>query len=341
MVTALSGANAQPIFPITSEYKITSNLNLSVTNSTDSFGIGGYVLFSNTSNTQEIFTFNTHGDELYHFASIVPRPILRYPVTINDAWINNGNSNGYPVVSHTNVESTFETITVPAGTFTGVVKTRTYLEFPSGYDQQIYDDSVEVWYAPDIGFIKIKAHQNGTGDFFIGELKNFSVTHAGSSFSPDYFPMDIGNTWSIEWNRQSSNGSTASLTYSATVTSNQNTVLQASNSFFGQISRGTSKTINDSVILNNIGVASAKVEARFIDNIGGVFGLINGASVLNATNFALGPTDILEPLSNDGINVQIATIPPGTTSLNARLSVPSDQLLGDYIGTVILTFSDV
>ncbi len=305
MVIAIGGANAQPVFPITSEYTITSNLNLSVTNSTDSFGIGGYVLFSNTSNTQEIFTFNTHGDELYHFASIVPRPILRYPITVNDTWINNGNSNGYPVVSHTNVESTFETITVPAGTFTGVVKTRTYLEFPSGYDQQIYDDSVEVWYAPDVGFIKIKAHQNGTGDFFIGELKNFSVTHAGSSFSPDYFPMDIGNTWSIEWNRQSANGSTtASLIYSATVTSGQNTVLQASNSFFGHISRGTSKTINNSVVLNNTGIASAKVEARFVDNLGGIFGLIGGASVLNATNFVLGTSGAFIPLNASGADVK-------------------------------------
>ena len=344
IVISTNSVNATPpypSYPITSEYQITSSNYLTVTNTTSSHGLGGYVTFTTTGTTQDISGWNTMGDELWHFTSIVSRPILRYPITVNDFWDDYGNSNGYPVISHSTVESNYEVVTVPAGTFNNVVKTSIWLEFPNGYDQQYYDDIVEVWYAPDVGFIKIKAHDNGTGDFYIGELTNFSVTSIGSTFNPDYFPMDIGNTWIFEWNQVSSNGTTASLTYSATVTSGQNTIIESSNSLFGPISRGKSKTLNDSVVLNNTGIISAKVEARFIDNIAGAFGLVSDSGdLLNATNFALGVSGAFVQLNNNGGNVQVTNVPPGITGLDARLSIPSDQSLGDYSGTVILTFSD-
>ncbi len=131
-----------------------------------------------------------------------------------------------------------------------------------------------------------------------------------------------------------------SIGYSALVATGQNTYVQASNGSFGVLVKGQTKTINNSVILNNTGDIPAKIEARFNDSVAGVFGLISGANVLNATNFDLGIPSTLVPLSSLGADVQVAVAPPGVTALDARLTVPSDQLSGDYSGTVILTFSN-
>lgn len=43
---------------------------------------------------------------------------------------------------------------------------------------------------------------------------------------------------------------------------------------------------------------AAKVEARFNDSVAGVFGLVSGASVLNAINFSLGVPDSLASMSS-------------------------------------------
>ena len=131
-----------------------------------------------------------------------------------------------------------------------------------------------------------------------------------------------------------------SIGYSALVATGQNTFMQSSNGNFGLILKGETKTLNNSVILNNTGDISAKVEARFNDSISGVFGLISGANLLNATNFALGQSGSLVSLDNTGVDVQIATAPSGVTALDARLDVPSEQVAGDYSGTVVLTFSN-
>lgn len=133
---------------------------------------------------------------------------------------------------------------------------------------------------------------------------------------------------------------TSSIGYSALVATGQNTYIQSSNGSFGLLLKGQTKTINNSVILNNTGDISAKVEARFNDSIAGVFGLVSGANVLNATNFALGILGALVPLSSLGTDIQVAVAPPGVTALDARLGVPSDAVAGDYSGTVILTFSN-
>ncbi|VVB87098.1 Cell surface glycoprotein [uncultured archaeon] len=131
-----------------------------------------------------------------------------------------------------------------------------------------------------------------------------------------------------------------SIGYSATVATGQNTYVQSSDGSFGLLLKGQSKIINNSVILNNTGDISAKVEAHFNDSIGGVFGLVSGANVLNATNFALGIPGVLVPQDNGGTDVQVAVAPPGVTALDARLGVPNEQAAGDYSGTVVLTFSN-
>ncbi len=133
------------------------------------------------------------------------------------------------------------------------------------------------------------------------------------------------------------NVSNATAAYAPT---GQNTYVQSTNSSFSLLLKGRSRTINNSIILNNTGDLSAKVEARFSDSAGDVYGLLNGTNVLNATNFNLGLSGALMPLNITGANVQVAVVPPGVTALNAMLSVPFDQPSGDYSGTVILTFSN-
>jgi hypothetical protein len=138
---------------------------------------------------------------------------------------------------------------------------------------------------------------------------------------------------------------TDTIGYNVTVTSGQNTVIQSSSSFFGLISRGGTGDITPSVVLSNTGDASAKVEARFADSLGTTFGLIAdfglpSATVLPASNFQLGTPGALVSLNDDGSDVQVATAPVGITNLDARLSVPTMQPTGAYVGFVILTFSN-
>ena len=128
--------------------------------------------------------------------------------------------------------------------------------------------------------------------------------------------------------------------YSATVTGGQNTVIQSSNGAFCSIPPGSSATISPSVVLNNTGDAAAKVEARFTTNVSGLFGMLSGSNVLNASKFEIGPTGSLVALNDDGIDVQVATAPVGITNLDAKLSVPALQAPGEYSGTVILMFSN-
>lgn len=133
---------------------------------------------------------------------------------------------------------------------------------------------------------------------------------------------------------------TSSIGYSALVATGQNTFVQSTNGSFGLLLKGQTKIITSSVVLNNTGDISAKVEARFNDSRGGVFGLVSGANVLNASNFALGLPSVIVPLSSSGADVQIAVAPPGVTAMDARLGVPVNAVAGDYSGTVILTFSN-
>lgn len=121
--------------------------------------------------------------------------------------------------------------------------------------------------------------------------------------------------------------------------SGQNTYVQFTNGSFGIILKGQTRNITSSLILNNTGDMPAKVEARFSSNVSGVFGMVNGTNVLNASNLALGNSTLV-PLSNSGAEVQVGVASPGLTALTARLSVPVEQTAGEYSGTVILIFSN-
>ncbi len=113
---------------------------------------------------------------------------------------------------------------------------------------------------------------------------------------------------------------------------------------FGTILVGQSKIINNSVTLNNTGDVNATVDAKFNDSMCGVYGLVSGSNVLNATNFNLrkAPSGSWTALNNSGADVRVA-IASGygaITILDARLYVPSGQPAGAYNGTVVLTFGN-
>ena len=129
--------------------------------------------------------------------------------------------------------------------------------------------------------------------------------------------------------------------YTAEVTCDQDTSITRVNGAFGLIKRGESKLLNPSVYLVNNGCVDANVEARFTTNYKGLFGLLSGTHVLEAKQFEMGPSGgTLVPLSNAGTDVLVAVAPVGSSNLDAKLTVPSDQATGAYAGTVVLTFSN-
>lgn len=138
----------------------------------------------------------------------------------------------------------------------------------------------------------------------------------------------------------------ADVGYNATVASGRNTFVVATNGSFGTILVGQSKIINNSVTLNNTGDVNATVDAKFNDSRGGVFGLVSGGFVLNASYFELRKTNenmgAWTSLNNSGANVRaaIARAFGVITALDARLTVPSGQPAGAYNGTVVLTFGN-
>jgi len=178
------------------------------------------------------------------------------------------------------------------------------------------------------------AHPNGTG------FSQMCTDGDSDGICDSAYPLSYANRDNLPLAVYTAQAPTNSIGYSAIVATGQNTFVQSSNGTFGLLLKGQTKTINDSVLLNNTGDISARVEARFNDSIGGVFGLISGANILNASNFALGLPSSLVPLSSFGADVQVAVAPPGVTALDARLGVPNEQAAGDYSGTVILTFSN-
>jgi len=119
-------------------------------------------------------------------------------------------------------------------------------------------------------------------------------------------------------------------------------VIQSSSGVFGTIPQGRFKTISSSVAISNNGDAPVKVEARFISGTETGLGMVSGANLVPGHYFQMGPSGgSLVALSDDSTDVEVATIPAGTTgNLDAKLSIPAMQPPGEYAGTVILIFSN-
>jgi len=192
------------------------------------------------------------------------------------------------------------------------------------------------WTDPaDAEFSKVMIYLNGTFQT--------NVTKGVQFYNATGLAIDTAYNLSTQTVDASGNINQTWINHTARTASSigQNTYVQLSNGSFGIVLKGREKTINYSLTLNNTGDRSATVEARF-SNVSGVFGMVSGANTtLNATSFALGiHGSTFFYLNDTNSSVFVATAPPGVTYLDAGLTVPSDQLPGDYNGTVILIFSN-
>ena len=214
---------------------------------------------------------------------------------------------------------------------------------------QISSGTWDLWNSSGISLMSSCTSNSGSGNMYSAAYNLIDLT-AGTNYTFTVTGMTSDGSFSATSTFKTLGANptptptniilTNPIGYSALVATGQNTFVPSSNGNFGLLLKGQTKTLNNSVILNNTGDIPAKVEARFNDSISGVFGLISGANLLNATNFALGQSDSLVSLDNNGTDVQIVTVPQGVTVLDARLGVPSEQVAGGYSGTVVLTFSN-
>ena len=115
---------------------------------------------------------------------------------------------------------------------------------------------------------------------------------------------------------------------------------------FGNTIRGTPATLTGALRLTNNGAVLAKVEVRFLPpHVDGVHGLvIEGTSVIPASNFELGTTTAKVALSDNGEDVDLGEdnyVAPdgGVMWYDALLTIPGEQQLGPHTGIIELTFS--
>lgn len=119
--------------------------------------------------------------------------------------------------------------------------------------------------------------------------------------------------------------------YSATVTTNQNTALTASDGAFGDVVAGTSSHKDMTIQLKNIGNTPAKVTASGANFTDG------GVNSFAVTNLKINSTSV----TNAGAVVVTSVPADGATHDYAGdLSIPSLQPAATYNTTVDLTFAN-
>lgn len=119
------------------------------------------------------------------------------------------------------------------------------------------------------------------------------------------------------------------VSYTATVTTNQNTALTNSDGAFGNVTAGTSYNKAMTIQLKNSGNANAKVTAS-----GGNF---TAGSDYFADQLKINGTTVTEAGA-----VVVTSLAPSTTPTDyaGDLSIPSLQAAGSYSATVDLVFAD-
>jgi hypothetical protein len=134
--------------------------------------------------------------------------------------------------------------------------------------------------------------------------------------------------------------------YTATVTAHGMEITVTANDVaFGTIEKGADSTITNSLTITNAGDKKATVEAKFITDVDGVYGLTNTTvdSVIPASNFEIATH--LVALNNDGSPKPLGAnndIPRyGSADYDAKLTVPNVESIpaDDYSGTVELIFT--
>ena len=126
------------------------------------------------------------------------------------------------------------------------------------------------------------------------------------------------------------------VNYGATVYTGQNTVVDASSTGeFGNVLEGGSATIDNSLILNNIGDWEATVSAASggLADTDGIEPVGTTLTDLKLTK-GINTYDVVAGASLDNI------LPDGSATYGATLVVPSGQTAGVYSGTIDLTFAN-
>lgn len=134
------------------------------------------------------------------------------------------------------------------------------------------------------------------------------------------------------------NGST--FTYTVTVYEGQSTTVVVNMTDFGNLKRGDTGEIVDSLTFTNDGDLVASVDAFFTTNVSNIFGMIGGANVIPGNEFSMGPDGSEVALTADGTAVYISDIGVGeTVKYDAILHIPNDAAAGAYSGDVEVVYS--
>ncbi len=114
---------------------------------------------------------------------------------------------------------------------------------------------------------------------------------------------------------------------------------------FGSLQKGESSTLSNSLVLTNTGGATAKVEASFIPDVEGVYGLVNVPmnKVIPASNLELGTTDNEVALLDTGADKDLGVLnyvpASDTRNYNAIQTIPAGQSPDVYTGLIDITIS--
>jgi hypothetical protein len=172
--------------PIVETYTMSSATRF-VTTATTGGTPGGYIDLTTSSSGVSFTGYDTVGSQLHAFTGFVPR-LLRYPVVLDDTWSYTMISNGNPVTAQIRVQSATETVTVPAGTFTGCAVTVETITAPASAGSKVRT------FAPGVGPVRVVA-TSSDGSVAHGELQSYSVSGAAS----DLFPLTVNNAWTFRW----------------------------------------------------------------------------------------------------------------------------------------------
>jgi hypothetical protein len=126
------------------------------------------------------------------------------------------------------------------------------------------------------------------------------------------------------------------VNYTVTVSSGIDVTIDVLGTNFGEMLPGYVRLVQG-FTLTNYGLVDARVDAAFTTKEGVTHGF-TGGSVIPAENFMI--NDVA--LNNDGSDKRVTDVEVDkSVDYNAQLSVPAEQELGVYNGTVELTFSPI
>ena len=125
--------------------------------------------------------------------------LLRYPISVGKSWTKEGFSN----VNVTTTIEEFETIETTLGTFKDCLKHKTVFQGATTFSNPTPEELLRValingtrylWFAKGIGIVKLR-YEHANGITTEAELVDYNVPNG----SPEYFPLNIGTTWTYKW----------------------------------------------------------------------------------------------------------------------------------------------